>query len=60
VTRRLAAPGPKGHPLLGHIREYADDVLKLVDAAFGAHGDVIRLRLGQTVTVPAIPATASR
>jgi cytochrome P450 len=51
VKSRLSAPGPKGHPLLGHIREYAADVLNLVDSAFAAHGDVIRLRLGQTVTV---------
>jgi enediyne biosynthesis protein E7 len=43
------APGPAGHLLFGHLREFRRDVLGLLMSAARAHGDVVRFRLGPRV-----------
>ncbi len=43
------APGPRGHWLLGHLREFRRDVLGLLMESVREHGDVIRFRLGPHV-----------
>ncbi|RYD40036.1 MAG: cytochrome P450, partial [Verrucomicrobiaceae bacterium] len=43
------APGPPGHFLLGHLREFRRDVLGLVMESSATHGDIVRCRLGPMV-----------
>lgn len=43
------APGPPGHFLLGHLREFRDDVLGLVVRSAAEYGDIVRVRLGPQV-----------
>lgn len=45
----LRAPGPRGHFLLGNLREFRRDVLGLVTGAAAEYGDVVRTRLGPHV-----------
>ncbi|HEX5790036.1 MAG TPA: cytochrome P450 [Luteolibacter sp.] len=44
------APGPRGHFLLGNLREYRKDVLGLMLRASREHGDVVRMRIGPFVS----------
>src|SRR5271170_6672489 len=39
-------PGPRGHLLLGSLREVQHDPLKLLHDGFREHGDVVRFRFG--------------
>src|ERR1700758_5346735 len=41
-------PGPRGHLLLGNLREVQRDPLGLLRDGFRDHGDVVRLRFGTT------------
>jgi cytochrome P450 len=43
------APGPPGHPLLGHLQAFRRDVLGLMMTSARDHGDVVRFRLGPQV-----------
>ncbi|MEY3896235.1 MAG: hypothetical protein RLZZ214_1755 [Verrucomicrobiota bacterium] len=43
------APGPRGHFLLGNLREFRRDVLGLVTESAATHGDIVRCRLGPQV-----------
>ncbi len=43
---RPAVPGPKGHPLVGSLREFRSDALGTIYRAFREHGDLVHLRLG--------------
>ena len=43
------APGPRGHWLLGNLREFRRDVLKLLMDSAREFGDVVRFRLGPQV-----------
>ncbi len=43
------APGPRGHFLLGNLREFRRDVLGLVLESAATYGDVARCRLGPQV-----------
>ncbi len=43
------APGPRGHFLLGNLREFRADVLGLVMECAATHGDIVRCRLGSQV-----------
>lgn len=43
------APGPPGHFLLGHLREFRADVLDLVVRSAAEYGDIVRCRLGPHV-----------
>src|SRR5438874_8816464 len=43
------APGPRGHFVLGHLREFLGDVLQLLMRASRQSGDVARFRLGPQV-----------
>jgi len=47
--QRARAPGPPGHPLLGHLQGFRRDVLGLMMEAARTHGDVVRFRLGPQV-----------
>lgn len=44
ATRRRP-PGPKGHPILGNLREFAADTLGFATRLAREHGDVARFRL---------------
>ena len=46
---RKIAPGPRGHFLLGNLREFRSDVLGLLLRATAAHGDIVRCKLGPQV-----------
>jgi enediyne biosynthesis protein E7 len=43
------APGPRGHFLLGNLREFRSDVLKLVTESAAVYGDIVRCRLGPQI-----------
>lgn len=43
------APGPRGHFLLGNLREFRRDVLGLVMECAANYGDIVRCRLGPQV-----------
>jgi cytochrome P450 len=43
------APGPPGHFLFGHLREFRRDVLALLLRASRRYGDIVRFRLGHHV-----------
>ena len=43
------APGPSGHPLLGHLQSFRRDVLGLMMDGARNYGDVVRFRLGPQV-----------
>jgi enediyne biosynthesis protein E7 len=43
------APGPPGHFLLGNLREFRRDVLRLVMESAATYGDIVRCRLGPQV-----------
>ncbi len=43
------APGPRGHFLLGNLREFRRDVLGLVLESAATYGDIVRCRLGPQV-----------
>jgi cytochrome P450 len=47
VTR--AAPGPRGHPILGSLPEARRDPIRLFLTAFRDHGEVVRFRFGPLV-----------
>ncbi len=47
--RKKTAPGPRGHFLLGNLREFRRDVLGLVVESAATHGDIVRCRLGPQV-----------
>ncbi|HEX7261394.1 MAG TPA: cytochrome P450, partial [Luteolibacter sp.] len=47
--RPRIAPGPRGHFLLGNLREFRSDVLKLVVESAATHGDIVRCRLGPQI-----------
>ncbi len=40
-----AVPGPKGHPILGHLREYRKDTLGFEKSLVKEYGDVVHLSL---------------
>jgi cytochrome P450 len=43
------APGPRGHPLLGHLPEVRRDPIALMTRSFREHGEVVRFRFGTLV-----------
>lgn len=47
--RPSLAPGPRGHPLWGNLREFRRDVLGLMMESTRRFGDVVRFRLGPQV-----------
>lgn len=47
--KKQTAPGPRGHFLLGNLREFRHDVLGLVMESAATHGDIVRCRLGPQV-----------
>jgi cytochrome P450 len=47
--KKQTAPGPRGHFLLGNLREFRSDVLRLVTESAATHGDIVRCRLGPQV-----------
>lgn len=49
AARKHIAPGPRGHWLLGNLREFRSDVLGLLDESARTFGDVVRFRLGPQV-----------
>jgi len=44
VTSTLAPPGPRGHPILGSIREIQRDNVGAFMSAFRSYGDIVRFR----------------
>ena len=46
---RRAAPGPRGHPLLGSLPAARRDPIRLFTQSFREHGDVVRFRFGPMV-----------
>jgi cytochrome P450 len=47
-ARSATPPGPRGHLLLGSLREVQRDPLGLLRDGFREHGDVVRFRFGST------------
>ncbi len=45
---RARPPGPRGHFLLGSLREVQREPLELLRDSFRAHGDIVRFRFGNT------------
>jgi enediyne biosynthesis protein E7 len=43
------APGPRGHFLLGSLREFRRDILGLVTQSAATYGDIVRCRLGPQI-----------
>jgi cytochrome P450 len=48
LARSATPPGPRGHVVLGSLREVQRDPLGLLRDGFRDHGDVVRLRFGTT------------
>jgi cytochrome P450 len=48
LARSATPPGPRGHLVLGSLREVQRDPLGLLREGFRDHGDVVRLRFGTT------------
>ena len=48
MARSATPPGPRGHLVLGSLREVQRDPLGLLRDGFRDHGDVVRLRFGTT------------
>jgi cytochrome P450 len=48
TTKGATPPGPRGHFLLGSLREVQHEPLKLLYDGFREHGDVVRFRFGAT------------
>jgi len=48
LTRSSTPPGPRGHLVLGSLREVQRDPLGMLRDGFRDHGDVVRLRFGTT------------
>src|SRR5437867_13135817 len=46
---KRCAPGPEGHWLLGHLREFRRDALGLLLQSVRTWGDVVRFRLGPRI-----------
>jgi cytochrome P450 len=46
---RNAAPGPRGHPLLGSLPEARRDPIRLFVDSFREYGDVVRFRFGPMI-----------
>lgn len=42
----LLPPGPKGHFILGNLRDFAGDVLGFHERCRIEYGDVVRLKIG--------------
>jgi cytochrome P450 len=58
---RAEPPGPRGDPLFGNTRQYADDPFAFLTAVHEAYGDVARLDLGPMETyVVSDPAEIER
>ena len=51
-------PGPKGEPLFGSSRTYADDPFRFISALESAYGDVARFDMGPMETVMVCDPTA--
>ncbi len=49
TARGKIAPGPPGHFLLGNLKEFRHDVLRLVTESTATYGDIVRCRLGPSV-----------
>jgi len=47
-AKRASPPGPRGHLLLGSLREVQHEPLELLRDGFRVHGDVVRYRFGAT------------
>ncbi len=48
MARSATPPGPRGHLVLGSLREVQRDPLGMLRDGFRDHGDVVRLRFGTT------------
>jgi hypothetical protein len=48
LARSATPPGPRGHLVLGSLREVQRDPLGMLRDGFRDHGDVVRLRFGTT------------
>src|SRR5271168_5527565 len=48
IARGATPPGPRGHLLLGSLREVQREPLKLMLDGFREHGDVVRFRFANT------------
>jgi cytochrome P450 len=51
MRQRRRPPGPRGEPLFGNVRRYADDPFDFLDAVSDAYGDVAEFDLGPFETV---------
>ncbi|MFB6123083.1 MAG: cytochrome P450 [Haloferacaceae archaeon] len=51
MRQRRRPPGPRGEPLFGNVRKYADDPFDFLDAVSDAYGDVVGFDLGPYETV---------
>jgi cytochrome P450 len=55
---KTSPPGPRGEPLFGSSRKYADDPFRFLSACERAYGDVARFELGRMETYVIMDPTA--